>query len=98
MVSYLHGVEADSAEAVYAPGERADGAAPLLVPDVHLLATRCKHTRVLVVVQSCEDRLQRDNNHFYQNNFHYNGRDISQQTPTDHTLPRIVLSGSSSSP
>lgn len=57
-VSYLHGVEADRAEAVYAPGERADRAAPLLVPDVHLLATRCKHTLPLVMVQSCEDRLQ----------------------------------------
>lgn len=57
-VSHLHGVEADRAEAVYAPGEWADWAAPLLIPDVHLLATRCKHSLLLVMVQSCEDCLQ----------------------------------------
>lgn len=57
-VFYLHGVEADGAEAVHAPGERADRAAPLLIPDVHLLATSCKHGVLLVVVQPGEDCLQ----------------------------------------
>lgn len=49
-LSYLHRVEADSAEAVYAPSERADWAAPLLVPDVHLLATCCERSVLLVMV------------------------------------------------
>lgn len=57
--SYLHRVEADGAEAVYAPGERTNWAAPLLIPDVHLLATGCKHTILLVMVQSCEHSLQK---------------------------------------
>ena len=56
-VSYLHRVEADGAEAVHAPGEGAHRTAPLLVPDVHLLATRHKHAVALVVVQPCEHRL-----------------------------------------
>lgn len=56
---YLHRVEADRAEAVYTPRERTDWATSLLVPDVHLLATRCKHTFFLVMVQSCKHGLQR---------------------------------------
>lgn len=56
--SYLHWVEADRAEAVYPPGEGANWAAPLFIPDVNLLTTRCKHTFLLVMVQSCEDRLR----------------------------------------
>ncbi len=71
-MSYLHGVEANSAKAVYAPGERADWAAPLLIPDVHLLATCCKHSLLLVVIQSCEDCLQETKIFFY-----YKTSDIS---------------------
>lgn len=65
-VSYLHGVEADGAEAVYAPGERANWTAPLLIPDVHLLATRCKYRLLLVMVQPCVHGLWKKN-HFYLN-------------------------------
>ena len=57
-VSHLHRVEADRAEAVYAPGEGTDWATPLLVPDVHLLATCCKHIVLLMMVQSCEHSLR----------------------------------------
>lgn len=59
-VSYFHGVEVDRAEAVHTPGERADGAAPLLIPDVHLLATRSKQPILAVVVQACKHCLHGD--------------------------------------
>lgn len=59
-MSHLHRVKTDGAEAVDAPGEGADGGAPLLVPDVHLVATCCKHSALLVMVQSCEHCLKRD--------------------------------------
>ncbi len=75
MVSHLHWVEADGVEAVYAPGERADWAAPLLIPDVHLLATSCKHSLLLVMVQSCEDCLQGTRVRFF---FYYNQNVIFQ--------------------
>lgn len=119
-VSYLHRVEADRAEAVDAPGERTDRAAPLLIPDVHLLATCCKHSLLLVMIQSCEDCLQGARIFFtiikmwyftdpLEDRGHGNLKsrilpldDVTtttlQQMPTDRTLPRIVLSGSSSSP
>lgn len=58
--SYFHGVEVDRAEAVHTPGERADGAAPLLIPDVHLLATRSKQTLLPVMVQACKHCLHGD--------------------------------------
>lgn len=58
MVFYLHRVEANGAEAVDAPGKRPDWTASLLIPDVHLLAARCKHSILLVMVQSREDCLQ----------------------------------------
>lgn len=57
MVSYLHRVEADRADAVYTPGKGADRGASLLIPDVHLLATCCKYTLFLMMVQSCENSL-----------------------------------------
>lgn len=60
-VDYLYRVEADAAETVHAPGEGADGAAALLIPDVHLLATRHKHTLLLVVVDAGEHRLEGTN-------------------------------------
>lgn len=63
-VSYFHGVEVDGAEAVHPPGEWADGAAPLLIPDVHLLATRSKQTLLPVMVQACKHCLHRDKIHF----------------------------------
>ena len=58
IVFYLHRVEANSTEAVDAPGKRPDWTAPLLIPDVHLLAACCKHSILLVMVQSCENCLQ----------------------------------------
>lgn len=89
-VFYLHRVEADRTEAVYTPGEGADWAAPLLVPDVHLLATCCKHTCLLVMVDSCENHLQQVTKVGCCFSSYYNKQAL--------TLPRIVLRGSSSSP
>lgn len=60
LLSYFHRVEVDRAEAVHTPGERADGAAPLLIPDVHLLATRSKQTLLPVMVQACKHCLHGD--------------------------------------
>lgn len=58
MAFHLYRIKADRAEAVYTPGKRPNWGAPLLIPDVHLLATRCKHTLLLVMVYSCVHSLQ----------------------------------------
>lgn len=59
-VSHLYRVITNTAEAVHPPAEGANGAAPLLVPDVHCLATCCESAFTLVMVNACVHSLQQE--------------------------------------
>lgn len=59
-VAHLHRVITNTAEAVHSPAEGANGAAPLLVPNVHRLAACCKSAFALVMVNACEHSLRQE--------------------------------------
>lgn len=64
--SHLHWVISNAAEAVHTPAERADGAASLLIINIHRLAAGGERRLPLVMVNACDHSLQ-DTAHLLEN-------------------------------
>lgn len=68
--SHLHWVVSDAAKAVHTPAEGPDGAASLLIINIHRLATGGKRRLPLVMVNTCDHSL-------------YDKADLLEDTHTD---------------